>query len=408
MLLNLVKNEFIKIFKRSKTWIVFILFLSFVALTIFGTYKTDKDMRQWSSPDYQIKMAEEQLVYTRDSIKEAENSQNEEWLQSAKEQEQYWLEEIERNKKILKDGIDEDAWIKTLNDQIKNIEEQIKQIEDEGISEWNKRWYLQSKEDLENLKYLKENNIVPLEGWEYHQFNFLGNLNTMFGLGILVVGIAVFISDILSGECTPATLKFLLVQPVKRGKILLSKYIVAIITVVTLIIIPQFIGMGIVNMTSDLNPKDYPIRIEQKYEKTYDSESGEMMLSSIADTSKMVSNKEFATKSLGYEILFLITTTTFVFMLSTLFKSSMTSMATSVIIGIFVTIVTQAVSSVKQYSHLIFTTYSNSNNLLTSSLAIEYNNQNLTTTNAIICMVITTIICYLIAHINFSKKDILI
>lgn len=408
MLLNLVKNEFIKIFKRSKTWIVFILFLSFVALTIFGTYKTDKDMRQWSSPDYQIKMAEEQLVYTRDSIKEAENSQNEEWLQSAKEQEQYWLEEIERNKKILKDGIDEDAWIKTLNEQIKNIEEQIKQIEDEGISEWNKRWYLQSKEDLENLKYLKENNIVPLEGWEYHQFNFLGNLNTMFGLGILVVGIAVFISDILSGECTPATLKFLLVQPVKRGKILLSKYIVAIITVVTLIIIPQFIGMGIVNMTSDLNPKDYPIRIEQKYEKTYDSESGEMMLLSIADTSKMVSNKEFATKSLGYEILFLITTTTFVFMLSTLFKSSMTSMATSVIIGIFVTIVTQAVSSVKQYSHLIFTTYSNSNNLLTSSLAIEYNNQNLTTTNAIICMVITTIICYLIAHINFSKKDILI
>lgn len=408
MLLNLVKNEFIKIFKRSKTWIVFILFLSFVALTIFGTYKTDKDMRQWSSPDYQIKMAEEQLVYTRDSIKEAENSQNEEWLQSAKEQEQYWLEEIERNKKILKDGIDEDAWIKTLNEQIKNIEEQIKQIEDEGISEWNKRWYLQSKEDLENLKYLKENNIVPLEGWEYHQFNFLGNLNTMFGLGILVVGIAVFISDILSGECTPATLKFLLVQPVKRGKILLSKYIVAIITVVTLIIIPQFIGMGIVNMTSDLNPKDYPIRIEQKYEKTYDSESGEMMLLSIADTSKMVSNKEFATKSLGYEILFLITTTTFVFMLSTLFKSSMTSMATSVIIGIFVTIGTQAISSVKQYSHLIFTTYSNPNNLLTSSLAIEYNNQNLTTTNAIICMVITTIICYLIAHINFSKKDILI
>ena len=408
MLLNLVKNEFIKIFKRSKTWIVFILFLIFVCLTIFGTYKTDKDMREWSSPEYQIKMAEEQLVYARDSIKEAENSKNEEWLQSAKEQEEYWLEEIERNKKILKDGIDEDAWIKTLNEQIKNTEEQIKQIEDEGISEWNKRWYLQSKEDLENLKYLKENNIIPLEGWEYHQFNFLNNLNMMFGLGILVVGIAVFISDILSGECTPATLKFLLVQPAKRGKILFSKYIVAIITVVTLIIIPQFIGMGVVNMTSDLNPKDYPIRIEQRYEKIYDSESGEMMLSSIADTSKMVSNKEFATKSLGYEILFLITTTTFVFMLSTLFKSSMTSMATSVIIGIFVTICTQAISSVKQYSHLIFTTYSNSNNLLTSSLAIEFNNQNLTTTNAIICMVITTIICYLIAHINFSKKDILI
>lgn len=408
MLLTLVKNEFIKIFKRSKTWIVFALFLTFVGLTVFGTYKTDKNMREWSSPEYQIQMAEEQLVYTRESIKDAENAKNQEWLQSAKEQESYYLEEIERNKKILKEGIPEDAWIKNLNEQIKNTEEEIKQIENEGISEWNKRWYLQAKENLENLKYLKENNIVPLEGWEYHQFNFLNNLNGMFGLGILIVGIAVFISDILSGECTPATLKFLLVQPVKRGKILLSKYLVAIITVVTLIIIPQFIGMGVVNMTSDLNPKDYPVRIEQKYEKTYDSESGEMILSPIENTSKMVSNKEFAIKSLGYETLFLIATTTFVFMLSTIFKSSMTSMATSVIIGIFLTIATQAISSIRQYSHLLFTTYSNSNSLLNSFLAIEFNNQNLTTSNAIICMVTTTIICYLIAHMNFTKKDILI
>lgn len=408
MLLTLVKNEFIKIFKRSKTWIVFVLFLVFIGLTVFGTYKTDKNMREWSSPEYQIQMYEEQLVYARQSIKEAESANNQEWLQNEKEQEKYLLEEIERNKKIIEEGIPEDAWIKDLDERIKNTEEQIKQVENEGISEWNKRWYLQDKEDLENLKYLKENNIVPLEGWEYHQFNFLENLNTMFGIGILVVGIAVFISDILSGECTPATLKFLLVQPVKRGKILLSKYIVAIITVVTLIIIPQFIGMGVVNMTSDLNPKDYPVRIEQKYEKTYDSDSREMILSPIENTSKMVSNKEFTAKSLGYEILFLITTTTFVFMLSTIFKSSMTSMATSVIIGIFLTIATQAISSVKQYSHLLFTTYSNSNNLLNSYLAIEYNNQNLTTTNAIICMIMTTIICYLIAHINFSKKDILI
>lgn len=408
MLLTLVKNEFIKIFKRSKTWIVFVLFLAFVGLTVFGTYKTDKNMREWSSPEYQIKMSEEQLVYARQSIKEAESTNNQEWLQSSKEHEKYLLEDIEKNKKVIKEGTSEDAWIKKLDEEIKTTEEQIKQIEREGISEWNKRWYVQSKETLENLKYLKDHNIVPLQGWEYHQFNFLNNLNMMFGLGILVIGIAVFISDILSGECTPATLKFLLVQPAKRGKILLSKYIVSIITVITLIIIPQFIGMGLVNMSSDLNPKDYPIRIEQKYEKTYDSDSGEMILSSIADTSKMVSNKDFTTKSLGYEILFLITTTTFVFMLSTIFKSSMTSMATSVIISIFVTIATQAISSVKQYSHLLFTTYSNANNLLNSSLAIELNNQNLTTTNAIICMAVTTVICYLISHINFTKKDILI
>jgi len=68
-------------------------------------------------------------------------------------------------------------------------------------------------------------------------------------------------SDIVSGECIPATLKFLLVQPVKRGKILFSKFTVSIVTVLSLIIIPQLAGMVIVNATSNIQASDYPIRI---------------------------------------------------------------------------------------------------------------------------------------------------
>ena len=42
-------------------------------------------------------------------------------------------------------------------------------------------------------------------------------------------------SDIVSGECTPPTLKFHLVQPISRGKVILSKFIAVVITVVTMI-----------------------------------------------------------------------------------------------------------------------------------------------------------------------------
>ncbi|MDZ5010846.1 ABC transporter permease, partial [Clostridium perfringens] len=63
MLLTLIKNEIIKMFKRSKTWIVFGLFIVFIGLAVFGTWMNDKHMKEWMSPEYQIKQSEEQLVH---------------------------------------------------------------------------------------------------------------------------------------------------------------------------------------------------------------------------------------------------------------------------------------------------------------------------------------------------------
>lgn len=265
-----------------------------------------------------------------------------------------------------------------------------------------------SKQSLEDLKYLKDKNIMPLEGWEYHEFNFYGTLNSFFGLGLLIAGIAVFMSDIVSGECTPATLKFLLVQPVKRGKILFSKFIVSIITVLSLILIPQLAGMAIVGATSNIDASDYPVRIEQKFEKKFDQNSQQMLMEQIPNTSTMTSNKEFALKSIGYQALFIITACSVVFMISTIFKSSMISMAVSVIMTIFLTIGAQSINTIQGISHLLFTTYADSASLLNSNLALAHQNTNLTTKTAIICMLVTTIVAYLIAHFNFTKKDILI
>lgn len=408
MLLTLIKNEFIKIFKRSKTWIVFGLFIVFIGITAFGTWMNDKNMKEWTSPEYQIQQAEEQLVHIRNDIKRAEEDGDQKWIQNSKEIETSLLKQIDSNKEIIKNGISEDAWKKQLDESIKSTENTIKQYEEDGIKEWNKRWYAESKQQLDDLKYLKNNNIKPLQGWEYHAFNFLQMLNSFFGLGVLIAGISVFMSDMVSGECTPATLKFLLVQPVKRGKILFSKFIVSTITVLSLILIPQLVGMTVVNMTSDVDASKYPVRVEQKYEKVFDQSSGEMIMNQIPDTSKMITNTENAFRTIGYQSLFILSACSIVFMVSTLFKSSMTSMAVSVISTIFLSIGTQAISSIRNISHLLFTTYADAGSLVTSKLALMYQNPKLTTTNGIICMIITAIVAYTIAHINFIKKDILI
>ena len=407
-MLTLIKNEFIKIFKRSKTWIVFGLFIAFIAITAFGTWMNDKNMREWISPEYQIKQAEEQLVYIRNDIKKAEADGNENWIESSKEIETNLLEQIEDNKEILKNGVSEDAWKKELDETIADIENIIKDYEENGINEWNKEWYSQAKQDLEDYKYLKDNNIKPIQEWEYNGFSFLKNVCNFFGFGLLIAGIAVFMSDMVSGECTPATLKFLLVQPVKRGKILFSKFIVSILTVLSLIIIPQLAGMAIVNATSNIQASDYPVRIEQKYEKSFDQNSQEIIMKQIPDTSKIVTNTEFSLRSIGFEALFIITACSVVFMISTIFKSSMISMAVSVILTIFLTIGAQAINTIKEYSHLLFTTYADASSVINSNLPLLYQNPKLTIVNGIICMIITSILAYIIAHINFTKKNILI
>ena len=407
-MLTLIKNEFIKIFKRSKTWIVFGLFIAFIGITAFGTWMNDKNMREWISPEYQIKQAEEQLVYIRSDIKRAEADGDEDWIQSSKQIEDNLLKQIEDNKEVIKNGVSEDAWKKELDETIDNIEKVIKNYEENGINEWNKEVYTQYKQNLEDYKYLRDNNIKPIQEWEYTQFAFLKNLCNFFGLGLLIAGIAVFMSDIVSGECTPATLKFLLIQPVKRGKILFSKFIVSILTVLSLIIIPQLAGMIIVNSTSNIQASDYPVRIEQKYEKSFDQDSQEIIMKQIPDTSKVVSNTEFTLISIGYEALFIITACSVVFMISAIFKSSMISMAVSVILTIFLTIGTQAINTLKEYSHLLFTTYADATSVINSNLPIMYQNPKLTIVNGIICMIITSILAYIIAHINFTKKDILI
>ena len=117
-MLTLIKNELIKIFKRPKTWIVFALFIAFIGITAYGTWSADKNMREWISPEYQIKQAEEQLVHVRNDIKRAEADGDENWINGSKQIEQSLLKQIDDNKKIIENGIEEDAWKKQLDDKI--------------------------------------------------------------------------------------------------------------------------------------------------------------------------------------------------------------------------------------------------------------------------------------------------
>lgn len=407
MLLTLIKNELIKLLKKGKTWIVFVLFALFIGITIFGQYSSDKNMRMWQSPEKQLEMAKENLDYYKEELELNKNSDvNPEYIASLEESIEYSKEQIKSYEDIIKNGVNEDEWKKQLDEEIEYAKESIIRYE-KYDDEWSKQYAMESKERLEQLTYLRDNNIKPLYGWEYDAYNYMSSLMQFLGMAILVAGIAVFMSDIVSGECTPATLKFLLIQPVTRGKVLLSKFIAVTITVLTMILGAEIVGFLFVNITSGVNNSAYPVSIGTVYEKIINAD-GTTILSKVVGSGHMGTNLELFTKAMLFQALFIITACAVIFMISTLIKSSMITMAISVVVTVFLTIGSYNLSALRKIAHLVFLNFGDSISVFTGSSAMMMQNPNMTVTNGVIVMIVTTLVAYLIAHINFSKKDILI
>ena len=104
-----------------------------------------------------------------------------------------------------------------------------------------------------------------------------------------------------------------------------------------------------------------------------------------------------------FQGLFIVATCSVVFLISTLIKSSMVTMALSVVVTVFLTIASQLMVTIKDFAHLIFVNYADGISILTGSSALTFNNPNMTVQNGIIIMIATSVISYIIAHINFTR-----
>lgn len=413
MLFILIKNEFRKLLRRPKTWIVFALFAAFVGLTMFGQYRSDKNMRYYSSPEYQLENVKSNLEYFTseidkiNAIPEDKRDGYEETLNNYLSEKARLEESVKKYEDMIKKGDYSEAWKLELDNQIQSQKETIKHLEEEGLNEYNQSWYSQVKKELEYNTYLKDNNIEPLYGWEFEGYSFMKSLMMILGMGMLVAGIAVFMSDIVSGECTPATLKFLLVQPIKRGQVLLSKFIAVVTMVLVMILGLELTGFGLVNAFSKIEGGSFPVIIEKIYESKINAQ-GFAEITAKAGTGNMVTNNEMFIKALLLQMLFIITTCAVVFLISSVIKSSMISMGTSVMLLVFATILSASLSAVQKVAHLLFVNYGNTIGLLTGDSVFMFNNVNVTVSTGIIVMIFTTIISYVISHVVFTKRDILI
>ncbi|WP_194192083.1 ABC transporter permease subunit [Clostridium chrysemydis] len=420
MLFSLVKNELIKIFCKKKTWFIIIATLCGLVLMNFLMYMQAEERRKSDLPENRIKQIEHniaeyksRIIETKETIEDLDKNSEKEKLEYLKES----LKDEENQLKNEKEYLNEVK--KEINSPKKHWREKVKEDSDSlnvrkkeilkfnSKSEENLQELDNINRSLEENSYYLDNNVEPIDS-----YGFSLGINAMYiffflGVGIIGALMSVFMSDIVSGECSPPTFKFLLVQPISRSKILVSKIIAINIAALLIIlgseVIVNIIGIGIIDGFDSLKAL---ITVGEGFRKVFRYDTINMEL--INGSGYFITYFEFILKSFMYQSVFLITLTSFIFMISSLFKSNIMSMSVSVIITVVGGVLPQIEllrSGVLKYS---FLSYGDVTHLITGWLGGRLYVENFTPNFAVIVMLITTVVCYTISFLRFKNRDIII
>lgn len=408
MLFTLIRNELKKIFSRGKTYVISILFVAFVGMLFVGSYIDEKRMDKMNSPQGRVERLEENISWMEQDLKNLEaNTKSDTNVETSKLQVKEQLEknksELDKLKKQIADGTVEDNWKENLDKQIEDLKQQLN---DETMPS---RYKASIQSQLDELNYYKDNNLKPIDSWDVKGFNFMKTVMSALGMIFLAVGIALFMSDMVSGEFTPATMKFLLIQPVSRGKVLLSKFIAVVISSVTLILSIEIIAFLLVGLFRGFGYSGIPTMFGAKYEFDMSQmQDGVQPLVQVVGTGEHIPLWNFTIRTFLMQTLFIVACCAFVFLISSLVKTSMISMAVTTSVTVLVQILTEILSPMKKIAQFLFISYGNAASVLDGSIALQYNNPNITIGFSIAVLLISTIVFYIISHLTFTKRDILI
>ena len=325
-----------------------------------GNYFAEKNTNKYNSPEFRLENINHEIEFAQkdyDALEKELKDKDPKKLEEVKAANTLKIENLKSEKTTLEAAIkdpskSQDLWKTQLTEQITNLEQQLK---DETQPE---RYKAQFQSQLKQLKYLQANNIKPMTDSDFNAYNYIKIVITVLGSFLLGLGIALFMSDIVSGECTPATLKFLLIQPVSRAKVLLSKFIAICITTVSMIISIELIAFLVVGLVKGFGNSNYPMAFGTKFE--YDMskvQDGVHPLIEVANSTTIISLSQFTFRALLLQALFIVSCCAFVFMISSLVKSSMISMAISTSVLIAANIFNLAIAAFRKVSYFLFTSF---------------------------------------------------
>lgn len=415
-MIQLMKNEYIKLFKKPKNIMVIILFLiMIIGIVIVGfidewNTKKNSDI-QMKIEDYkeliqkeklEIKSLEEEFKIKSDS----EKVKLKEIKSHLEENIKSFEDEIADLNEILKHPV---KWRKTLEQYIekdkKRIEEGKKELgKSPGVAE-----EISSMEDYVKInEYYLENNIEPVYEWEMYPVFTLINLNRLFVI-LIPIFIVLMGSDIVSDEWTNETFKFLLIQPERRSKILAGKFLtllsIMLITILGVQLI-VFLGIGVMRGFPDL---EMLIRIGMKYEPNSEQliREGYGALRLIVGSGEITTYGTLLVQSLILQSIYVVGCCFVVFMFSTIFKNNLVSLIAGTIVVMGGAIIPMIGDGVNGIMHLTFFIYGWSVDIIKGDMQWSMSNPHILASVGATVIIITSIIAYSIANMKFKKTDVL-
>ena len=405
---TLIYNELRKLFFKKKTWIIAIIFIIMSGIFIYGESDYIKRKAQWNDPKNLLSEAKDRKNYTEKQIKlldEKVSKANDKDKEALKLQ----LKTLNNELQVSNDEI------LTLENEIKNplteeqkLDKKIDNLEKRmiGISK-NEGYYYDLESEYKQLKYLKDHNMKLDDGEKLTAFNFINRYISGLGTLFLPLIIIALVGDIVAGECTPSTFKFLLIQPFSRKKVLLSKYITAIMASVAIILTIEGAVFLLVGGLSGFGNSNYPVLTGTKYavDSSAIIKAGEVAYKQVENSTDIITMGKYTLNALGYNIIYIIACASVGFLVSALVNSSMTAMITSILSTVALFTIPQFSKSIMKMAMYLFTFHGNIEGILTGTIIPQTGNLNFTPTNGIIVLLFTSITCYILSHVVFTRKD---
>lgn len=393
-MLLLIKNELIKLNLRKKLLICTIILFAIGTLMIGGSAL----LKKFNSPENTIKILEKNVEFQKEELKKEGISEAE------KNKIQNSIYQIELSIQNLKNesAMSKGDWKEPLKKIISTQEEELNNIPEDDRS-MKETIYT----NLITNKYCLEHNIRPIMGMDFSGFTLLdGFINTIGGLLLAIIA-AIIAGDIVSSEYTPPTLKILLTKPVSRIKVLLSKYFAAIIGTLSIVLVIELfvflIGGAIYGFGNAMAPKS----MGTLFESFNNLVTGQSQIVPVFKSTYLVPAINFLVLQLFYQLLFIIATISFCFMLSTIFKTSSLSTALSFIIPIVFSIIS-VIPYVKKIAPLLYMNYGNPATVVNGYIAQNLGYSFITPLTSALILLLWIGITLTISIYNFKRKDLLI
>ena len=411
MFSGLVKNEFIKLFSKKKTYIVLGLYILLSIMIVVIGENVEDSYFKYNDPDFLIQNLEEQIQYEKEYIEsfEADTDMDQEEKETQIEWSKEYVVSLEDEIKSIeqrKHGEPYD-WKEDYQNQIKDNEIVLKELESKDkLTKDDQIQINYTKQENERLELSISSESSPEDENINTGINFLYNNLLMVTMAFLSFGLILFNSDTVSGEYNPGTLKFLLIQPVTRTKVLLSKFVVMVISSVILIVGVKgslFLVVGLIKGFGSINR---PMLIGLEFEKVISN--GYEMIEQIPGSGEFIPLWNYIFRMLGLEIILIIVMTAFIFMISTISKSSVVANTFSISIILGSTIIYNLSVKYREISHLIFLHYGNVDGIVSGSIIGDTGGVSFTPITVIIVSIITSIVFVITAVGVFKKRDLLI